>query len=254
MCAPGLRDSSGVVVRAVNVPGLEGGRAGELVGQCLKDAGCRMAEWRRRITEQVVEVTDTYAAAMDWWKDSAARGRLLALSMGTGIGACVLDEVEGKPRALVVTGSGPGQIGQMDVTVLEWVGGMVPPPPVGPDGGRGTLEGYMGLPALRERFGTDEKMWGRELRLMRLDRAPLSALVKALRIAQAIYLPERIVLLGGVGLALADRTAELRAVVSAGLTPLARKGWTLEAGRTNFHAARGAARLAAEGGAAVGRV
>ena len=145
VCAPGLRDASGVIVRAVNVPGLEGVRIGELVEEVVRGVyGTDVA--KGQVGATVSEFTDAYAGAVDCWRVRRGVGRLLALSMGTGIGACVLDGgADGEPEALIVTGRGPGQIGQMDVSGGEDA-------PIGPDGGRGTLEAYMGLPALWARI------------------------------------------------------------------------------------------------------
>jgi hypothetical protein len=101
-----------------------------------------------------------------------------------------------------------------------------------------TLEGYMGLPALRARYG--DGLAG----VMRVDGPPVGALVRALRIAHAIYVPQRVVLLGGVGIRMGALVAGIREAVSDGLTSLAKPGWTLEVGESDFHAARGAAWLA----------
>jgi hypothetical protein len=101
----------------------------------------------------------------------------------------------------------------------------------------------MGLPALRARFGDSLDSLATTGGL-RADRAPLAALVKALRIAHAIYRPHRIALLGGIGLALRPLAASIHAAVADGLTTLAHPGWTLEIGDDDLHAARGAAALA----------
>ena len=132
--------------------------------------------------------------------------------------------------------------GQGGQTSHAWAGRPMPLP-LGPDGGRGTLEAYMGLPALRARFG-DDLVGEIASGAMRADRPPVSALVRALRIAHAIYLPERIVLLGGVGIRLRPLLGEMRERIADGLTTLASREWTLECGESDFHAARGAAWMA----------
>jgi predicted NBD/HSP70 family sugar kinase len=220
LCAPGLRDpATGIVTAAVNLPGLVGRTHADL----LAAAGHALPP--------PALATDAHAAAHDWWTLHPAPGRLLAISLGTGVGACVLDD--GVP--LIVSGAGPGHLGQIDVGLL---GG---DRPTGPDGSAGSLEAYLGLPALRARFGDDLPA-----ALPTLDprTPPLRALVQALRISHALYRPDRIVLLGGVGLALAQKATDLCAAVADGLTGLARPGWTLAVGDDPFHAARGAARLA----------
>ncbi len=247
VCAPGLRDSGGVITRAVNVPGLVGVSPLGIVAEALAGLPGMFAG-------SIADFTDAHAAAADYWQTCLGRvppghGRLLAISIGTGVGACVLDAgAEGEPVPLIVSGRGPGQLGQMDVGVEEyepgaWAGKPMPRPvPIGPDGGRGTLEAYMGLPALRARFGGDLvsviASGG-----MRADRAPISALVRALRIAHAIYTPQRVVLLGGVGIRLGPLLVAMRERAGDGLTPLAKQDWMLEAGESDFHAARGAAWL-----------
>lgn len=110
------------------------------------------------------------------------------------------------------------------------------------------MESHMGLPALRARFGEDVGVLQAAVEdgRLRADRWPLCGLVRAMRIAHAIYLPERIVLLGGVGIRLRPLLGEMRALVADGLTSLAKPDWTLEAGESDFHAARGAAWMAGE--------
>ena len=239
VCAPGKRDAAGVIVRAVNVPGLEGVAVGELV---------REVGWGKWEVGSVVrEFTDAYAAAVDFWRVRPGVGRLLALSMGTGIGACVLDECAGRePAALIVSGGGPGHIGQMDVGEFEEEvssGKKASRHEASRHEGGTTLEAYMGLPALRARYG--EGLAGViAAGEMGVDGPPLGALVRALRIAHAIYTPERVVLLGGVGIRMGALVEGIRAAVGDGLTSLARPGWTLEVGESDFHAARGAAWLA----------
>ncbi|MBY0312801.1 MAG: ROK family protein [Phycisphaerales bacterium] len=231
VCAPGLVDASGRIIKAVNVPGLEGLTPADIVslaGQETLPHGL-----------PVVPQTDTHAAAFDFAVTHAIQGRLLAISMGTGIGAAVLDGPDHRP--LIVSGRGPGHLGQLDVALPELDANV----PIGPDGGRGSLEAYMGLPALRARFGPQ---LGRVLEHADLhpNHPPLAALVKALRIAHAIYRPNTIALLGGVGIRLSPLIDDLHAAASRDLTGLAHPGWELRSGDSDFHAASGVARLAGQ--------
>lgn len=222
LCAPGAVDpATGRITAAVNLPALVGHRPDELLGP-------------RPIAPRLF--TDAHAAAFDVWSANAVPGRLLALCLGTGVGACVLDG----GRALVITGRSSGHLGQVDVSV-ESAGEEVP---IGPDGGRGSLEAYIGLPALERRFGTG---LARALPALTEESVVLRALARALRIAHAVYRPDSVVLLGGVGIALKPVIGSLRALVEKDLTSLARPGWTLGCGSSPFHAAIGAARLAAHG-------
>jgi predicted NBD/HSP70 family sugar kinase len=187
--------------------------------------------------------TDAHAGAFDFFATHRTAGRILALSLGTGVGACVLDDGEllrVSPLAADGVGGGvsSGHLGQMDVSPA-----CPEPVPVGRDGGRGSLEAYLGAPALRERFGNDLHA---ALRTVNLDDPAIRALVRGLRIAHAIYRPNTIALLGGVGLGLSHLIAPIRAATADGLTSLARPNWRLVAGDTLFHAAIGAARLAAQ--------
>lgn len=229
LCVPGVVDAaSRRLVASVNMPGLVGADLGALVARATGAAAAP------RI------VSDARAAAHDYWCSSAERGRplpgrLLAISLGTGVGACVLDE--GRP--LAVTGASSGHLGQIDVSVHE-PGRAVP---IGPDGMAGSVEAYIGLPALAARYGPDVRA---ALAGIGVREAPIRALVRCIRVAVAIYRPDHVALLGGVGLALGNLTPAIYDRCCEDLTALARPGWTLSAGHTDLHAAIGAARLAAE--------
>ncbi|MCC6677537.1 MAG: ROK family protein [Phycisphaerales bacterium] len=224
VCAPGLYDPARrCITTSVNLPGLVGVDLRDLISQALA----------RPVTGLSVR-TDAHAAAVDYWTLHPGPDRVLALSLGTGVGACVLDD--GRPVRL--TGPSSGHLGQMDVSVEG------EPVPLGPDGGRGSLEGYIGLPALIARYGPDLRGAFAEP----APAAPLRALARAIRITHAVYRPQRTVLLGGVGLLLAPSLEVLRALVSKELTSLARPGWELACGDHAHHAAAGAARLARAAG------
>lgn len=222
LCVPGVRDPGSTVVRAsLNVPGLVGADLRDLVAGAL---GAASAPRRLTVT------TDAHAATVDVQRARAIAGRLLALSLGTGVGACVLDD----GVALRVTGDGPGHLGQIDVSLDD-------APPRGADGALGTLEAYIGLPALTRRLGADHAAIAASLTP---DDPGVRALVRALRIAHAVYRPDEVCLLGGVGLAIGPLLPALRGRIDDGLTSLARPGWRLSTGDDLHHAARGAARLA----------
>jgi len=227
LCVPGIIDAATLTVTAShNLPGLIGTRLVDFVerafGRHLTASGAMRV------------VSDAYAAAFDYYAahESEVGGRLAAISLGTGVGMAVLDDGE----FLAVTGSSSGHIGQMDVAIAH---GAVP---TGPDGAAGTLEAYIGLPALRQRYGSD---LAERVRTAGVGDAPLAALGKAIRIVHAIYRPNNIVLLGGIGLAMRPHVEALHETIGKGLTTLARPGWTLRAGDHDLHAAIGAARLAA---------
>lgn len=213
MCAPGITGEPGLVVRAVNMPCLEGVRLQSLLdGVASRETPCSF-------------MSDARAAAHDIWRTRSVAGRVLAISIGTGVGACVLDD--GRP--LHVTGESSGHVGQVDVSWGDDA-------PLGSDGGRGSLEAYIGAPALRRRLGE-------RVAMLTDDDPALIALARAIRICHAVYRPDHVVLLGGVGIRLAPNLAAIRALVARDLTSLARPTWTLSTGEHEHHAAIGAARL-----------
>lgn len=243
LCVPGLVDPvRREITRSVNLPALVGVSLDELVRGALSEAGLAGA-----MPSPVTIVSDALAAAIDFaatvptrpaGPDSPSPPRLLAISLGTGVGAAVLDG----DVPLRVSGSSPGHLGQIDVNIADADGTI----PLGPDHGRGSLEAYIGVPGLRGRFGDPISDW-----FPRANPAdvPIRALIQALRIAHAIYRPDAIALLGGVGLGLAGSpvAARLRQAVADGLTSIARPAWTLEFARSAHHAAAGAARVAVGG-------
>jgi predicted NBD/HSP70 family sugar kinase len=222
LCVPGTWDASRrVLTQCVNIPAL----VGVPLERCVREA----LGLRGRLGLRVC--SDAVAAAQDIGRARRLHGRLLVLALGTGVGCGVVDGRE----ALHVDGESPGHLGQMDVSIAgEEV--------IGPDGGAGGLEGYIGAPALWRRHGginPVEAVGG-----YKGDEPPVLALVRALRIAHAIYRPQHICLCGGIGLALRRLVPVIRKRVADRLTSLARPGWTLTCGDDLFHSARGAAWLA----------
>jgi len=221
LCVPGLFDANErKITEAFNVPGLVGIPLDRMVPQSLN----------LPMGNPASICNDAQAAAFDVFQSRRIRGRLLVLTLGTGVGIAVLDE--GRP--LCVEGESPGHIGQIDVSIA---GHDV----VGPDGGAGGLEGYVGVAALRANYGPDvspavAKFTG--------DEPPMLALVRAIRIAHAIYRPDHVCLCGGIGIRLKHLIPNLREKIQTQLTSLARAGWTLTTGDDDFHAARGAAQMA----------
>jgi glucokinase len=225
LCVPGLADRDrGVVTLSVNVPGIVDVPLGQLIADAL---GLTPAP-------PIHVCGDAVAAAHDLFVSRTLTGRLFTLALGTGVGAAVLDD--GVP--LLVDGDSPGHFGQLDVSVS---GNDV----VGPDGGAGGLEGYVGAAALARYYGADVSA---ALGRFTGDEPAVAALARAIRIAHAIYRPHHVVLAGGVGIRLAQLIPVIRRLSETRLTSIARPGWTLSAADSDFHAARGAATLAANVG------
>ncbi|MBZ0172462.1 MAG: hypothetical protein K8E66_08795, partial [Phycisphaerales bacterium] len=136
-------------------------------------------------------------------------------------------------RPLTLDGATIGHVGQMDVSFGE------PDPPIGPDGGRGSLEGYVGWPALVCRFGEHHAADG--IARLDTDDPVVRALVRAIRICHAMYKPGVIRLVGGVGALFEPIVPLLHAAASDRLTGVARPGWRLETMDDPYLAAIGAA-------------
>ena len=222
VCVPGMpSEDRSFVARSVNVPALNGIHLDGLVERVLgvKPAALTVA-------------TDTYATAYDLYRSRRPEGSMFLLAIGTGVGAAVLD----KGRPLSVDGDSPGHFGQVDVSLAG-------EPVVGPDGGAGSLEGYLSAAALASQFGPEQGAWvGR----MTAEDPAMRALVRAIRIAHALYRPRHVFLAGGIGIRLGGLQTELFTAISKQLTSIARADWTLSTGDSDFHAAQGAARLALE--------
>lgn len=223
LCVPGRRSRDGRCVElAVNAPGLEGEPFERIV---LRAVG-------RAVPFRVFG--DAEAATADTAMDHPDRQRVLGIAVGTGIGVSLL--VDGAPVGLA--GSGIGHLGQIDVGPME------PEHPaglVGPDGGRDSAEAYLGVPALQRRFGAD---FIARLADMPADDPAIRTLIRLIRIGLAVYTPDLVLILGGLGLALAPRAKAIDQAVRQDLTRVAPAGWQLAFGTCRHHAARGAARLA----------
>lgn len=220
ICVPGLLDRvHRMITLSVNVPGLMGIKLDDLVAGAFGDGIGRLDI-----------INDAVATATDVSRALGLSGRVLSIAIGTGVGMGVLDD--GVP--LVVEGASPGHIGQVDVSIEG-------DPAIGPDGGAGSLEGYIGVPALTNRYGPD---FARRLPTLTAADTPIRALARAIRICHAIYRPHHVVLVGGIGIRLKPVLPEIRKVVDEKLSSVARSGWTLSTGEHDFHAAMGAAALA----------
>lgn len=221
LCVPGvLDDAHSKIVLSVNLPKLNGVRLADVVAAALPGGPVP----RLRV------MNDTTAAAYDLYLGRGMTGRLFLMVLGTGVGVCVMDE----RGPLRVSGDSPGHFGQMDVSIEGH-------PVIGPDGGAGSLEGYVGAPALAKAYGSEPDA----LDKMTVDDPAGRAIVRALRIAHALYRPHQVVLAGGVGIRIGHLLGDLRERANHRLTRLARPGWTIGLGDSDFHNAVGAARAAA---------
>ncbi|TWT45454.1 N-acetyl-D-glucosamine kinase [Phycisphaerae bacterium RAS1] len=161
---PGLRDESDTLVRAVNLPKLEGTALPAFFKSCLG--------------RDVRIETDVIAAGLAQWrcaaeKDGARAARLLYLSLGTGVGGCVL--IDGRP--LRHTHGGAGSLGHVVVDTADDA-------PRCRCGGQGCLEALAGGWALEEHATPEARR--------------LIALRTAITNFAALFAPTLILLGGGV--------------------------------------------------------
>jgi len=213
LCVPGRLDPTRTrVVQSINLPALQKVPLAELISRAIG----------ARVTPTIA--SDAHAAAHDFQVTHKTVGRLLAISIGTGVGASVLDD--GKP--LLVCGETPGHFGQIDVTLDA------EPVPR-------TLESYLGAKRLHAEFGS---RLAEAIAAFDIHARPLRALARSIRIAHAIYRPDTVALLGYVGMQFAACQDKLETIVRADLTSVAKPDWKLAFGSSPFHAAIGAARLA----------
>lgn len=223
LCFPGKRNESGTAIEwSANVPALNDWLFEELLSECT---GSDLPSFR--------VVTDADAAGYDYACQLPINGRTAAVSLGTGVGMSVFDATE---IATIGKIGHIGHLGHMDVGLHGSKDRL------STSDARNILESYIGAPSL----SVYQSEHGLDLSKLTLGDPPISALVHALRIVHAIYLPDRIVLLGGVGLALRPLVEMISYAVDEGLTPLRRDGWTLECGESAYHAAQGACRLSSD--------
>lgn len=209
-----------VLVQASNLPAL----AGRDVGRWVQDV--------LMLDHRAIMITDQLAAAISESQIDQLRGRVIYLSIGTGVGGAILDD--GKP--LTITRGSPGHIGHMDVS------GGDPDAPRLDGSGRGALQAYLGAKVLEDAGVILQPGKCFDHPAMRRG---LDALVRGLRIMMAIYRPNAVVLLGGIGLMLGPVLNELKEKVMDDISPVAPEQWTLTLGQGDtFAAAEGAARYA----------
>ena len=228
LCVPGKQTPVGdAVAVSVNLPCLNGWAFADLLSEALGHTpnACTI-------------LSDVQAAGEDYLfsHTTAQSGRTAIIAIGTGVGLGVFDQ--GVPVS-IGTGFGIGHLGLMDM------GRLGDTDTVGADGSRNTLESYIGARAVERRFpDVEPTALPQAIAMLTRGEPILEALIHALRIVHAIYTPDQIVLMGGVGGAMRPHGALIDAAVRDGLTSLAKPGWALLFGDDAYHASRGAARSA----------
>ena len=208
----------------MNLPCLDGWAFDELLASALG-----------RFPDHRTIVSDIDAAGHDYVHTHGCDGRSAIIAIGTGVGLCVIDD-----GTIVGIGTrGIGHLGLMDMGRLNHVDR------VARDGSVNTLESFVGARAIADLFpelAPDQLSIA--LCSMSFEDPFMQALIRAVRAVHAIYVPDRVVLMGGIGIALTPLHAQLESAIRDGLTSLAKPTWALAFGDDAFHSARGAARLA----------
>jgi len=224
LCMPGrqARDG-GSIERSVNLPCLNGWAFEELFVSVLG-----ALPQRSRV------MSDVRAAGEDFVCAHKLVGRVAVIAIGTGVGLAVFDDGEG----VTIGDAGIGHLGMIDI------GRVGIADVVAPDGSKNTLESYIGARAIERRFpDCPSSHLADRIATLGMDEPCMIALVRALRIVHAIYVPDQIVLLGGVGVAFEPLKCKIQSGMRDGLTSVANPDCSLMFGDGAYHAARGAARL-----------
>ncbi len=208
MCAPGKQSCDGNCIEySANLPALNGWYFTEMFSACGLVEGARV-------------YSDAIAAGADFVRTNALLGRVACISMGTGVGLGVFDD--GVSIDLVRCDA--KHFGAIKV-----------------DAGK-TLESVVGIPALRERFGDDIRGG---IAAMGKDDRTIRAVVRMIRMVLELYSPRSVVLMGGIGITLAQHAEMIDRLVREELAM--DSSWAVRFGDSVFHAAMGAARLAQDG-------
>ncbi len=235
MCLPGRVSGDGTSIElSLNLPCLNGWKFDEMLEGAIG-----------RGSAQVCVYGDVRAAGYDWVLNhqiemaeqqlDVRKQRAAIIAIGTGVGLQVFDGVE----PIGIGDRGIGHLGMVDI------GRNGDQDVVARDGALNTLESYLGAHMIQSRF--PDVQWDQIPGLIEglgFDDPIMIALVRMIRMVHAIYSPDQIVLMGGVGLALRARSDEIDRVVRDRLTSLAVDGWELRFGDSLFHASRGAAERA----------
>ena len=105
ICVPGILDRvTRSITLSVNIPSLQGIVLDDLVAEAIDDGD----------DDRHVEIAnDSTASAYDLYASHGLSGRLLSITLGTGVGATVLDD--GVP--IMLDGDSPGHLGQVDCSI-----------------------------------------------------------------------------------------------------------------------------------------
>ena len=223
MCLPGRRATEGESIEfSQNLPCLNGWRFSQMLEVVL---GSEPAKFN--ILSDVRASGQAYLHAKPW------AGRSAIIAIGTGVGLGVFDN----GLHVGIGNAGIGYLGMLDIGRLDT------DDRYDKQGARNTLESFLGARAIEQRFADlPFESCSDGIQSLAMDDPICQALIRMIRIVHAIYTPNQIVLMGGIGSAFSVHQEQIYALANEGLTPLACSSWTLDFADHPYFAAIGAAR------------
>jgi predicted NBD/HSP70 family sugar kinase len=224
LCLPGKQSADKKMIEnSINIPSLN--------GWVFEDAIIELIG-NKPIHYQVV--SDIDATGKDLIRNQNYVDRTAVIAIGTGVGLVVFD----RDQRVEIGIRGIGHLGMLDMGPLS------ESDIVAPDGSINILESYIGARAIEQRMAKDcaTNAW-EFINKLSSDDPIMIAFARMIRNVHAIYVPDRVVVTGGIGLGFKSRCNELKSLIHDGLTSVANPDWELDFGESMYHAASGAAML-----------
>jgi len=223
MCLPGKRAADGESIEfSQNLSCLNGWRFSQMLKAVL---GSEPAKFEI--------LSDVNASGQAYLHEKPCSGRAAIIAIGTGVGLGVFDN----GQQVGIGNTGIGHLGMLDIGRLDTEDRY------DNEGARNTLESFLGARAIEQRFvGLASESCAEGIKSLSMDDPICQALIRMLRIVHAMYTPDQIVLMGGIGSAFSDHQEQIYALVNDGLTPLACSSWALAFADHPYFAAIGAAK------------
>jgi len=224
LCLPGKQSADKKMIEiSVNIPFLNGWNFDSAIVELIGF-----------YPDRYQVVGDIEAAGNDIVRNQKCVGRTAVIAIGTGVGISIFD----RDKQIEIGQRGIGHLGMLDM------GQLGDSDVVAPDGSVNILESFLGARSIEQRMINASASSASELiNQVPIDDPIMLAFIRMIRIVHAIYVPDRIVLTGGIGLGFKSRCNELKSLIHDGLTSVANPDWELDFGDSMYHAASGAAML-----------
>ena len=223
MCVPGKQsENAKSIAFSQNLPCLNQWLFSDILERSLK-----------KVPEHVHVLSDVRASGQAYLHTKPCSGRTAIIAIGTGVGLGVFDN----GLQVGIGNAGIGHLGMLDIGRLD------AQDRYDKQGARNTLESFLGARVIEERFiDLAPESCSEGIKSLSMDDPIFQAFIGMIRIVHAIYTPDQIVLMGGIGCAFSVHHEQIHALVNERLTPLACSSWTLEFADHPYFAAIGAAR------------